>query len=190
MKIAKKYIKNIFCLEGDWDKDLRKKSSVRAALVFMSQVYGVDFIHRHCGTKAEIEYYLSVWKQKRYEEYSIVYFAFHGEPYNIKVGRRFKMNLDELADILENSCKDKIIHFGSCRTLDINNEKIRGFLRKTQALCVCGYRSDVEFIESTVFDLLLLNKFQDYRDIRCVFRDMKKQYSGMVKSLKFKYVFI
>ena len=83
---------------------------------------------------------------------------------------------------------NKIIHFGSCNTLATDERKIKQFLEKTQALCVCGFRTDIDFLESSVFDMLLMQKFQEYKDIKAVDRDLKKNYRKMISKLEFKLV--
>jgi len=37
---------------------------------------------------------------------------------------------------------------------------LRNFLGKTEALAVCGYRVDVDWLRSTAFELLLLSQMQ------------------------------
>src|SRR5688572_7328462 len=127
MRIAKNYKKNIFCLEGDWVRDLRNKSSITAALIFLQHNCDIKYIYKQCGTKANLKYYLSLWRQKKYAAYSICYLAFHGEHESIKVGEDL-ISLDDLGDMLTGSCKDKIIHFGSCKTLNTDNKTILRFL--------------------------------------------------------------
>ena len=187
MKIAKNYKKYIFCLEGHWEKDLRDMSSIQAALMFLQHNCYIKHIYKHCGTRETLEYYLHYWKQKKYSAYSILYLAFHGEPESIKVGKEF-ISLDELGDMLEGKCQDKIIHFGSCQTLDTDHRNIVRFLEKTGALCVCGFRTEIDFVESSVFDMLLIQKFQEYKDVSKVERDIKRYYRGMVRKLDFKLV--
>ncbi|HVA99475.1 MAG TPA: DUF6642 family protein [Bacteroidia bacterium] len=189
MRIAKNYKKDIFCLEGDWQKDLRDKSSINAALTFLQQNFNIRHIYKQCGTRENLEYYLSLWKQKKYAAYSICYFAFHGEPESIKVGKEF-VTLDELGDMLADSCKDKIIHFGSCKTLDTNRKNIIRFLERTGALCVCGFETDIDFLESSVFDMLLIEKFQKYKDISKVERDIRYYYGTLVRKLKFNILYL
>ena len=188
MKIAKNLNKNVFCLEGDWEKDLRDKSSVSAALDFLHANCGIDYIHKNCGTKENLKYYLSLWKQKRYKDYSICYLAFHGKPERIQVGQEY-VNLNELADMLNGSCVNKIIHFGSCNTLDTDAKSIRTFLEKTQALCVCGFKTNIDFVESSVFDMLLLQKFQEFKDMSAVERDLKRSYRKLINTLDFRLMY-
>jgi len=188
MRIAKNFSKHVFCLEGDWEQDLRDKSSIAAALDFLQSNCGIKYIHKNCGTKENLKYYLSLWKNKRYRDYSIAYLAFHGKPEKIQVGTEY-VNLVELAEMLNGSCVNKIIHFGSCNTLDTDAKSIRTFLDKTHALCVCGFKTDIDFVESSVFDMLLLQKFQEFKDMKAVERDLKKNYSKLINRLDFRLMY-
>lgn len=185
MKFAKTYQKHVYCLEGDWNKDLRDKSSVRAALTFLHQNFGIKFIHRHCGTKESLSFYLKTWKQKKYAPYSICYFAFHGKPGQIRIGKEL-VSLDELAETMKNSCKGKIIHFGSCETLNTERKNVMRFLEKTGAICVCGFKKEIDFLEGSILDMLLIDMLQDYMDISLVERDINQKYPSLVKKLEFK----
>ena len=189
MQIAKSYKKHIFCLEGHWEMDLRDNSSVHAALVFLHQNCYIKYIYKHCATRETLQYYLKQWRQRKYGSYSICYLAFHGEPETIKVGKEM-VSLDELADMLEGACKDKIIHFGSCKTLSTDNRNIVRFLEKTGALCVCGFKNEIDFVESSVFDMLLIEMFQKYRDVAKVNRDINRYYRTLVRKLEFKLVYL
>lgn len=187
MRIAKNYKKHIFCLEGHWEKDLRDMSSIHAALIFLQNNCDIKHIYKSCATRATLEYYLGFWKQKKYSAYSILYLAFHGEPGTIRIGKEY-ISLEELGDMLEGKCEDKIIHFGSCQTLNTDRRNIVSFLERTGALCVCGFRTEIDFMESSVFDMLLIQKLQEYKDISKVDRDIRRYYKTLVKKLDFKLV--
>lgn len=189
MKLAQSYKKYVFCLEGDWQKDMRDNSSVRAALTFLQQNNNIKFIYKQCGTRENLEYYLDIWGQKKYSPYSIGYFAFHGEKGSIQVGKEF-VTLEELADMLADSCQDKIIHFGSCRTLNTDIKNIRRFIVHTGALCVCGFETQINFVESSAFDMILIEMFQQYKDISMLDKNLKKNYRSFVKRLQFKLIYL
>ena len=184
MKFSKHYVKHIFCLEGDWTLDLRKKASIRSSLQFLSDNSNINFIHRTCSTREELAFRMEQFRRKRYEVYSICYLAFHGLQNGIKVGSDF-VTLEDLAEMAENKLQDKIIHFGACKALGLNKKYVHQFLKKTKALCVSGYKDDIDFLPSTVFDMLYFEMCQEYRDIRCIDRDMKSYYGRLVKELKF-----
>lgn len=187
MKIAKAYDKDIFCLEGDWNRNLLKQNSVKAALEFLKENRNIDFIYRHCGTRENLAYYLEQWKMKRYARYSIGYFAFHGKPNEILIGKEH-IKLDEVADMMGSECKNKIIHFGSCHVLDTDIRHIKRFLHKTNALCVCGFQREIKFIEGSAFDILLLDMFQEFLDVTRVEAHIKTYYKTFAKKLSFKMI--
>jgi hypothetical protein len=189
MRLAQNYNKNVFCLEGDWQKDLRDNSSVRAALIFLQQNLPIKYIYKQCATRENLDYYLSIWKQRKYSSYSIGYFAFHGQPESIQVGKEF-VTLAELGDMLHDSCRDKIIHFGSCKTLNTDRKNIEKFLESTGALCVCGFETEINFIESSAFDMMLIEMFQQYKDMAMLDRNIRKNYRSFVKRLQFKLIYL
>ncbi|MFP9118589.1 DUF6642 family protein [Flavobacterium sp. RNTU_13] len=182
MKIAKEYEKHIFCLEGNWEDDLRNKKSIKPTLTYLTDCFNIENIHRHCATKDEFEYYIDQYD--KYNEYSILYFAFHGNPNGISLGKD-EITLDYIEEKCYGKLTNKIVHFGSCSSLNIKKSRIIEFINNTKALCVSGYKTDIDFNKSTVLDILYFEKCQHYKDIRCIERDMKQQYKALLNSLKF-----
>ena len=74
--------KGIFCLEGEWDNDLRKKRSIRPVLDLLqhSNSPRVDSIRRDVGTKAEFEYYLRKWSLQKYQNFKEQQLIFAAPP--------------------------------------------------------------------------------------------------------------
>ena len=187
MKFSKTYSKEVFCVEGDWSKDLKDEASVLAVLMFMKQNRDINYIHRHCGTRENLAYYLKQSQLKKYKDYSILYIAFHGKPNQILIGKEF-VTLDELAEMLGPNCHNKIIHFGTCHTLNTDLRHIKRFLRKTNALCVCGFGKEIKFVEGCVFDILLIDMLQEFRNIDSVENLIKVHYYSFAQKLGFKLV--
>lgn len=185
MKRANYYKKNVFCLEGDWANDLRDRSSIKASLTFMSQNFGVKYIFKQCGTIDNLKFYLDKWKHRKYQTYTICYFAFHGQPGKIEIGNGL-VTLEELAKMLKGSCKNKIIHFATCRVIATDRKRIKKFLHDTGALCVCGYENEVDFLEGSIFDMILVDMFQQYRNMGKVSATIHKNYGSLARKLKFK----
>jgi len=189
MRYAKDYRKNIFCLEGEWLKDLRKKRSIVDALIFLEKNSTVKYIHRNCNTVEEFANRFVEYKKAIYKDYSICYLAYHGKPNGIMMGKNI-LTLDEIAEISSGQLKNKIIHFGSCSSLKLDKRHLKKFLEKTEALCISGFTIDVDFIPSSVFDLLYFEICQRYKDITCIERDMKRYYGKLVKELSFRMVYL
>ncbi|MFA6261162.1 MAG: DUF6642 family protein [Bacteroidia bacterium] len=187
MILAKSYNKEVFCLEGDWSKNLKQQTSVQEVLTFLKKNRDINYIHRHCGTRENLEYYLKQWKHRRYKNYSILYIAFHGKPNQILIGND-SLTLEDFAKILGPRCHNKIIHFGTCHTLNTDLRHIKKFLRDTNALCVCGFGKEIKFVEGCVFDILLIDMLQEYKDITRVKAHINVYYRTLAKKLEFKLV--
>lgn len=152
--------KGVFCLEGLWNEDLRKQPTVRPILELLHQSRDIPYIHRDCATKAELQYYLGTWTQKRYLNYPILYLAFHGEKNSINVGENL-FSLDDFLELFKRRCRKSIVMFGSCSTLATDEQSLKRFLDVSDALAICGYTSYVDWLRSTAFELLLLAILQD-----------------------------
>ena len=153
--------KNVFCLEGLWDNNLKLNSSVEPVLSLLNKQYPkMKYIHCDCATVTEFKFYLNKWTQKSYDDYPILYLAFHGEKRNLLLSDG-KIDIDEVSAILSEKCKNRIIVFASCSTLRVDKRIIDSFIEKTNCLAVCGYRNDVDWIKSTAFELLLIEGMQD-----------------------------
>ena len=154
-------MKGIYCLEGIWDEDLREKSSVKPILELLHNNRNIDFIYHNCATAEEIEFYVCKWRQKKYNKFPILYFAFHGEKNILLLGNKKTYSLDNLAEHLAGKCSKSIIIFGSCSTLAIRKNYLKKFLDKTGALAICGYLADVDWLPSTAFEMLILSQMQE-----------------------------
>ena len=132
-----------------------------------------------------------------YGEYGILFLAFHGDPEVLYLpgekGKREELSLSELGDLLEGKCKGKVIYFGSCGTLYTHLTKLKSFLRKTSALAICGYKEDIDWMQSSAFEILLLDAFQKRaftrQGMELVLRDIKDISPKLVKTLQFKFIF-
>ena len=158
--MTKSKVKGIFCLEGLWSDDLRIRTTVKPILELLELNSDIPFIHEDCATIAEFKFYLSKWTQKKYKKYPILYLAFHGFSNGILISNNF-LSLDEIGDQLKGKCSKKIILLASCSTVKTDLRNLKRFLRKTDALALCGYQRIVPWISSTAFELMLLATLQE-----------------------------
>ncbi len=125
-----------------------------------------------------------------YRSFPILYLAFHGESSAIYVGDE-PYSLDKLGALFEGRCHNAIIVFGSCSTLDVRERSLLKFLEKTGALAVCGYRSDVDWLAATAFELLMLSAMQGNefsgRGIAAIEKKIRSS-SALSRELKFRLV--
>lgn len=185
--------KGVFCLEGDWEPNLRSKRSVQPLLQLLEQAASppIPSIRRDIATVPELEFYLAKWCQRRYRPYPILYLGFHGEPGKIQLGdARTFVDLDWLEEQLADKCQGSVIHFGSCSTLSLHGRRINRFLNVTGALAVCGYKVDVDWMGSAAFEILFLQAFQRYTFTRtgmaAVKRSILREIPGLARDLSFR----
>jgi len=189
-------VKGVFCLEGDWEPDLKSRTSIGPVLELLekSGYPSVPYIRRDVGTLTEFNYYLGRWTLKKYDRYPILYLGFHGSAGCLHVGHGPGSGIDlkELEERLEGKCRKRIIHFGSCGTLDIHGIRIRNFLRRTGALAVCGYKSEVDWMLSAAFEIILFYELQynamTKAGMAAVRRRVRAQALKLAQALKFRMV--
>ena len=190
--------KGIFCLEGEWWGRLDRPSTVEPILKLLRRwkPYYVPYVHRDVATREEFEHYIAKWTQRAASKFPILYLAFHGDRSTLYIGdRRMKKNhvsLGELSGMLEGKCEKKVIFFGSCETLDLHGSSINAFIRKTGALAVLGYREQVDWLDSTAFELVALGAFQLHamtrQGVRASQRRILRSAPALAKRLKFRMV--
>ena len=181
--------KGIYCLEGLWDHhNIQDKSTVLPILDLLEKRNYCDYIYHDCATKEEIEFFLEKWKLKSVsDKFPILYFAFHGEEGSIFLCNKKKYTIAELGDFLEGKCFGKVIYFGSCSTLKIENKIIKGFLEKTGAIAAIGYKTDVDWIQSAACDLFVFEALQhdklDSKGIEKIYKKIVSDYGNLHRML-------
>jgi hypothetical protein len=152
--------KGIFCLEGLLDNDLANTSTVRGILNLLQDNSKIPYFYKDFAVWEELEFYLRKWIQKKYDKYPILYLSTHGNSFEIYDGR-YRYSLDQLGDILEKQCENRMVMISSCSTMAADKRLLKGFLAKTGCLGVCGYRNDVNLLQAAAFELLLIAEMQE-----------------------------
>ena len=162
---AKPKHRGVFCIETVWFGS-GDKTSMRPILEAMQDSFlKMPFVHRTAVTQDELEYYLEEWKSLEARDYPILYLGYHGEAGQIVLGKKgywgkIDISLEQLAEGLGKECTNRIVHFGSCLTLDVEDERIGSLLEYTDISAVSGYGSEVDWTESVAFDMLYIQMMQ------------------------------
>lgn len=189
MKLSRYKEKNIFCIEGNWGQGYEESRSIRTALDFLNASVGISAIRKGCNNPEQFNSYLKDSVKDSYDTFGIIYLAFHGSPGKLHINHHEKIDFTSIAATLQGKAKDKIIHFGSCSTLRLSGWDLRRFKKATGALAISGYCKDIDFIESTVLDILYFRKCQAYQKVSLIHRDMQLSYGKLVKQMGFKMLF-
>lgn len=191
MKRTKNHIKHIACLERSfWYEEIEDEDriSVRPILELVSKLAGdedkdkVRFTHLTCNTKDELKYNLNAFRQLNKLDYGILYLAFHGNPGEIILADDTKINLEALAELMGQDFANWVVHFGTCTTIDVAKKKLDKFITSTQVLLVVGYAKYVDWLESAAMDLLLLDRLQDYKDMKAMWSALSIISSDLIKT--------
>jgi hypothetical protein len=174
----------IFCLEGEWDHQaVTSKLSVRPLLelIEMLEVSG-GWFHRDVATREELAYYLGRWVDDEEADFPVAYFALHGSPGCLALARE-SITLAELAEMLGTGAAGRVIHFGTCGTLEVPAEELTAFCRSTGLKGVTGYTRTVDWAESAGLDILLLRELLESARLKPMVKRLLTNYPGAVEGL-------
>jgi hypothetical protein len=172
------YLKNIACLESIWDSDLENRMNVLPVLELTARATGAKFIYLTCNTRPELRHNLELLRKKKF--YGILLLSFHGEPGVIELaGTRVK--LESLAWLMGKHFAGWVVHFASCSTVKIDEERMARFVELTGVAMVLGYTKAVDWTEGTVMDLLLLSRLQYYRNVRSLWKHLARKYPDLLE---------
>lgn len=142
--------------------------TVLPGLQLIARYHGMAQLnYKTCATTAELRYHVQDFasvRQSAKNWYGCLYLASHGSKGSIYLpGDHEEITIGQLANIFGKTFKNCIIYFGSCSVLSCSEEVLNEFINKTEADAVVGYETDIEWVNSTILDILFLNKFLDER---------------------------
>jgi hypothetical protein len=187
--------KGVFCLECDWWGDARRRYSMEYLLDLLDQMTPARCRHIHydVSTREEFFFLLKKWRQKRYRSHPLLYLGFHGKPGMVMLGagkRAPRVTLEEIGEALAGKCNGRVILFGSCETIRAVPWQRRKFLDATQALAICGYQREVDWMLSAAMDLIVLDAMQEFtftlQGISATAERIRERSRGLGKALGFR----
>ncbi len=180
----------VFAFEGDWDSDLRDPWSIEPMLHALQDIGDLNCIRRNVATVPELEHYVDKWLQKRYADYEVGYFGFHGEPGSLWLGGKRYVSLEDLEVMIDGRAEGRIIHFGSCSVMRVAETRLKEFQENTRARAVIGYRRDVDSdLNWAAFEILLLEALSRYRQTGAPARHLRENYGYLCDKLGFEYIY-
>lgn len=185
-----KYQRFIFCLEGEWhSNDLEARSGVVPILNYLEQTFQIPYIHRKVGTKESLHYYLDEINRSKYSLNRILYFAFHGTE-----GALYPNN-DDPVDLIHDLAKKhkdaftgKLVHFGSCHTLDIPHKELQKFKKTTGAAAVSGYFGESDWLDGMLLEIALFVLCQEHKSYNKVRNELIDKYQALVERQEFELI--
>ena len=183
---------NIFCLEGEWNStNLKEKTTVKPLINFMEETFGIEYVFRKVNSKESFLKYLenlNYYRKGKFKSYGILYLAFHGESNCIYLDNEDHITLDEIIEETDGLLTDRIIHFGSCKTLKLDESDLKKFLKKSGAKAVSGFSQYIDFLDSSLFDIAYLTCLTGYDKTGYIYNHMIKNYGELTNKLGFVYI--
>ena len=159
--------RGVFCIETVW-YETQDHTSMRPLLELLRDGYlQVPFVHRTAMTKDEFTFHVVEWLTLDPRRFPILYLGYHGEHGAIQLGGGGFMDENELEFhevaerlVVAGRCANRVVHFASCSTLDIDQGATELFLDQTGASAVSGYAEPVDWVEAATFDMLYIKRMQ------------------------------
>ena len=176
----------IFCLEGDWEESVHSRESVLPLLELLERLNEAEFYHRDVTTTEELAYYLTKLRRLSRTSFPVLYLACHGFEENgelkINLGDA-TLSLDDVGHLLEGKLAGRILYFGSSLVGSASDDALQHLAKVTGARAIVGYETEVDWLESASFDLLLLPRLVVAKRVDTIFRGLLKQNSSMSAAL-------
>ncbi len=183
--------KGIICFEtGEFEKyRTTNQFAAQPLLEFMKQQMGIDYIYRQIVTINELKYYLKKIADKHFQnKFSVVYFSFHGAPYNLCLTQDGKNNisLDDIADMATpyDSFVNRHIHISTCETLKCDEEIVKRFKRVVRAKTVSGYTECIDSTAAFINELAYFHQIFNYASV-ATYKKHMADYQNQLNKLGF-----
>ena len=187
----------VLCIEAPWsagndENDETKPKSVLPGLELINTYYGYQkLLYRTCATRRELAYHFEDFKRLRPTSknwYGMLYFASHGSKGSMHLpGEKQELDLEILAEMMGKIFSGFVVYFGSCSVMKCSDAELQRFSDLTGADMVVGYEADVDWIDSTILDILFLNAFSSEKrpKSKIVFwNGFRKRYGELIDKYK------
>ena len=190
--------KGIICLETDQWFGQKNRASTEPALRLLERYDQIPYQHRDVATKGEFKYYLEKYLKPAFNTHPILYLCFHGwgpddgnDAY-VETGDGTCISLEKLEQWIDGGCHGRVIHFGTCGVMKSDCNRLKSFVKNTGALAIFGYQNEIDWLDSTAFDILVLGYLQYAAfmksSIQKFDRELKNAAPGLYNGLGFRMV--
>ncbi|MCW5521109.1 hypothetical protein J1N09_14770 [Aureitalea sp. L0-47] len=176
---------HVFAIEGEWDNRLDQDLTIKSALDLLKEVCSIEYIFRKVNTVDSLIAYLESSTAASYKKYGVILIASHGSRNDIELSKNESISIEDLGDKCRGWFKGKMVHFSSCGALQ-NGKVIEKFKQITGTRMVSGYSKSVDFLESSLLDIALINSFYKNNSPVKTGKHLKRYYPELTKSLGFR----
>lgn len=175
----------IVCFEGAWDQRLDSIETVEPALRCLEAFGAARIVHKNVGTYVDLEHYINKWLGRTgrgMPTFTVCMLAFHGTAGALHVGDD-DYTLDELEELIDGRAVGRVIYLGGCSILSLPDDVLTGFCRRTGAKGIVGYTKQVDFIETSAFEIVLLYHVLSSTNFKSLYTRLRSQHPKWTKTL-------
>lgn len=185
--------KSILVLESPWDDSSVKSYSVWPFINEFSNVMGVSAFYRSFSDKESFSHWVKIFNNEDSIKYpKLLYVAAHGGNNRIE-GLKNGINKKTIINELKLAENIKFVHFGSC--LFGSSRNLEDLLLAVPSLqWAAGYKESVNWIDSTMFDILFWGRITRQRSelnkslkTPSLIRELVDQSKGLSDELGFNF---
>ncbi|RKN15237.1 hypothetical protein D7147_25560 [Micromonospora musae] len=181
---------SVFCVEGQWGDDLAERGSVLPTLELLERLGRIRFIRRDVATPGELRFYLEQWLSRKYTAYDVGIFAIDGGPGRLRLSGRHELDLSEVVGWLQGRCEGKRLYFDCGSVLRLSEPTLVEILEETGASMVCGFTKTIDWIESSAFDTVLVDRLANGRKANSVEQLVRSaRWAPLAQHLGFRMVY-
>lgn len=158
----------LFCLEGNWDRDLTYSGSIKPVIELLKNMACFDLnerppIYRDVCTYDEFKKLTTTWGRE-YDGYRAAYFASHGAEGVIALDEDADayVELEELGEMLRGQCHGRVLFLGGCSTLGVPRKRIDDLFTATDARAICGYSKPVDTIHAAALETVFFGVLAEH----------------------------
>lgn len=153
----------VYCIETVWE-EADSPLSVLPMLDLLKRRWDMPYVHRDAVTTDEFYHHIRKWLSL--DDYPILYLGYHGDSNGIWLDETQpfvpanQVLLSSIALALDSACANRVVHFGSCSTVDVGDAAVKKFAKQTGAIAISGFGVDVDWMHSLAFELLYFETVQ------------------------------
>jgi hypothetical protein len=150
---------SMLILESTWDSDSLDQKSVWPFISEFAKIREIRAFHKSFSDAKSFEHWIERFNNQDTPSPKLLYVAAHGQHGQIG-GLNRNIRKTSIKEILKKYDTIKYLHFGTC--FFGKNDNFEDFLDEIDHLrWVAGYQNEVDWIDSTLFDILVWGRMTD-----------------------------
>lgn len=154
--------KSILVLEAPWNSNSLESTSVWPLIREFAAVRDIKAFHQTFFDKASFDHWIKAYDEMAIAGPKLLYIACHGSDGQLS-GLSKNLNRTSIQTVVQTARNISCVHFGSC--LFGSEKNLQTLLDAAPHLrWVAGYNKKVDWVDSTLFDILLWGRIESRDD--------------------------